>query len=193
VTATQLDLFGAVVAAEQQRDLAERQRQRDALVCLRDAASEALEVIAYLEYREPRDTRAPHASGDWAYCVCRAGLLVEDRQEWDVGAHLRGERSAWDRTPAHLVTWDELTALIGDDPRRAEIRAWADALPEPRWRPLSRPYELWPDPESWNNSYFCRDHLDAGWTARRHAWQLVLGLLGDAIDRVMAEGGASCP
>jgi hypothetical protein len=180
VTATQLDLFGVVQSAGQQR-------RHGALMCLRDAVPGALEAIAYLEYREPRDTRAPHASGDWAYCLCRAGLRFEDRHEWGVEAHLRGERSGWDRTPAHLVTWSELAALIGDDPRRGEVRAWADALPEPRWRPLSRPHELWPDPASWHIGYFCRDHLDAGWTARRQAWQLVLDLLGDAIDRVTAE------
>jgi hypothetical protein len=181
---TQLDLFGAVESAQRQRDLAERQRLVGALTCLRDSVPEALESVATLAYQRDTDTRAPHASGRWAYCVCRAGLRYEDRDEWGTGARLRGERYGWDRTPARLVTWAELTALVGQEPRRAEIRAWVDSLPEPRWRPLMRPHELWPDPGGWHVSYLCHDHVDAGWTGRLHAWRLVLDLLGDAIDAV---------
>lgn len=179
--ATQLDLFGAVLAAAQQQTQAERQRQVDALTCLRDAVPTALECVVDLRYTAPIDTRAPKKSRDWAYCVCRAGLRFESVDEWSRGARERGERYGWDRTPAHLLTWAELTALVGQDPRRTEVAAWAAALAEPRWRALYRPHELWPDPGGWNLSYLCHDHLDAGWTGRLRAWQLVLDLLSDAI------------
>jgi hypothetical protein len=181
---TQLDLFGAVVDAEQRRHTADAQRRVDALACLRDSVPGALEVVVDLRRTRPTDTRAPCASGDWAYCVSAAGLRFEDRNDWSFGARDRGERYGWDRTPAQLVTWDELAALVGPDPRRAEIAAWVASLPELRWRPLSRPHELWPDPGGWHTSYLCHDHVDADWTGRRHAWQLVLDLLSDAIATV---------
>lgn len=175
MSALQLDLFGAVLDAE-------RQRHRDALTCLRDVVPEALEVVADLRYRQARDTRSPRASGDWAYCVCRAGLRFEAADQWWNGARERGEVWGWDRTPAHLVTWDELAALVGQDPRRTEITTWAESLPWPRWRWLTRPHELWPDPGAGHISYLCRDHLDEQWPGRRRAWQLVRDLLDDAIE-----------
>ncbi|GAA0645818.1 hypothetical protein GCM10010174_81070 [Kutzneria viridogrisea] len=174
---TQLDLFGEVLSAE-------RQRHYDALVCLRDAMPDALELVVALRRQQPRDTRSPRAGGGWAYCVSHAGLRVEAADQWSAGARERGETWGWDRTPAHLVTWDELTALIGQDPRRAEIAAWANSLPEPRWRLLARPHELWPDPEGWHLSYLCHDHVHEQWPRRRRAWQLLLDLLTDAITRV---------
>lgn len=180
----QLDLFGAVVAAEEQRDRAERQRLIDGLTCLRDVVPTALECVVDLRYTASTDTRAPSkAMGDsWAYCISRAGLRFETVAEWAEGARSRGERYGWDRTPAHLLTWDELATLVGTDPRRAEVVAWARSLPVPNWRPLYRPHELWPLPDHWHVGVFCHDHVDVHWTARRHAWQLVLDMLGDAID-----------
>lgn len=183
-TVTQLDLFGEVVAAEQKRHVAEQRRLRDALVCLREAVPTALENIVELAYHNPADTRQPHASGNWAYCVCRAGLRFEVAQEWWSGAHDRGETWGWDRTPAHLVTWQELAELIGDDPRRVEIAGWVESLPLPRWKQLMRPKELWPDPEGWHIRHLCNDHVHEQWTARRRAWELTLGLLDDAITAV---------
>lgn len=174
---TQLDLFGAVISAE-------RQRHVDALTCLRDAVSDALQVVAELRYPRPHDNHSVRASGDWAFCVCRAGLRFESAAEWWSGARSRGETWGWDRTPAHLVTWDELTALVGHDPRRAEVVAWSESLPIPRWKLLTRPHELWPNPGSWHLSYLCHDHVHKQWTVRRRAWQLVLDLLSDAIDGV---------
>lgn len=155
---------------------AEQQRHRDALTCLRDAVPDALEVVVDLEYRRDTDTRAPGMSGSWAYCACRAGLRFEPRNE------------NWGGAPAHLVTWDELTALVGQDPRRAEVAAWVESLPMPRWKLLMRPHELWPDPEGWHVSYFCRDHVHDQWTARRRMWQLVLDLLTEAIEGIAAPG-----
>ena len=181
---TQLDLFGAVIAAERRQLDAERQRHRDALSCLRDVVPTALENIVELAYRNPTDTRSPCASGDWAYCVCRAGLRFENAGEWWSGAHSRGETWGWDRTPAQLVAWQELAALVGDDPRRTEIAAWMNSLPMPRWRLLHRPFELYPEPGGWHPSYIEGDHRHEQWPARRHAWQLVLDLLGDAIRAV---------
>lgn len=175
--AAQLDLFG--LSAEQQFRV-------DALTCLRDAVPQALEVVAVLRRQEPSDSRSPHASGSWAYCVSRAGFRFETRREWGREAHARGDKYGWDRTPANLIAWSELAVLIGHDPRRAEISAWIESLPLPRWRTLMRPHELWPDPDSWHIGYFCHDHVDKHWTARRHAWRLVLDLLNDAIESVAA-------
>lgn len=170
----QPDLFGEI-------DAADRRRRRDALLCLRDAVPEALQVVVDLEYWRPTDTRDPRAGGDWAYCVCRAGLRFEAAADWWSAARSRGETWGWSRTPAHLVTWAELTELIGQDPRRSEVAAWVDSLPVPRWRLLLRPHELWPNPDQWHVSYLCRDHIDDRWPGRRRAWQLVLDLLTDAI------------
>jgi hypothetical protein len=158
--AIQLDLFGQVLGAEQQRHL-------DALTCLRDAASDALEVVTQLSYKASRDVRDLHYGGGWAFVICEAGL-----------------RFRRDDSPMRVVTWDELTTLIGPDPRRTEVAAWVDGLPMPRWKLLMRPHELWPEPEGWHTSYFCHDHVDRHWPQRRRMWQLVLDLLGDAIAAV---------
>ena len=179
MTALQLDLFGAVLSAEQQRHIG-------ALTCLRDSVPQALEHVVELRYTQPTDTRAPHASGNWAYCACRAGLRFEAADEWWNGAHDRGEVWGWDRTPANLITWDELSALIGQDARRADIAAWVNTLPMPRWQLLTRPKELWPEPDRWHISHFCRDHVHEHWSGRRHAWQLTLDLLTDAITKAGA-------
>lgn len=178
MTALQLDLFGQVLSREQQR-------RHDALVCLRDAVSDALEVVAELRYPPGmRDVRSPKKSGPWAWCVSRAGLRVEDVPTWWAGTP--GTASGWDRTPAHLTTWAELTGLLGADPRRAEIAAWIASLPQPRWRLTMRPHELWPEPGGWHTSYLCRDHVDAQWPARRRCWQLLHDLLTDAVTAVAA-------
>lgn len=179
MTAMQLDLFGTVLSAEQQR-------HRDALVCLRDSMPDALEVVVDLRRTDPHDTRSPRAGGEWAYCVSRAGVRVERADEWWAGVD--GGPSGWDRTPRHLVSWAELSDLIGADPRRAEVAAWVDTLPELRWRLLMRPHELWPNPGGWHIRYFCHDHVHEQWTARRRAWQLVLDLLDDAI-ATLGQGG----
>jgi hypothetical protein len=171
----QLDLFGGAVSAE-------RQRHVDALTCLRDAMSDALEIVVGLRYDQPRENRSPRAAGDWAFCVQRAGLRYEAADDWWTGARARGETYGWNRLPARLVTWAELTALVGQDPRRAEVAAWVDTLPQPRGRMLMRPHELWPD-QGWHISYLCRDHVNTHWTGRWHAWQLVHGLLTDAINQ----------
>lgn len=176
-TQLELDLFAAVMPPAQQR-------QVDALTCLRDSMSDALEVVANLRYNQPDDSRAPRLSGNWAFCVSRPGLRFENADEWWSGGGRRRESRGWNRTPANLVTWDELRTWIGHDPRRAEISAWTESLPAPRWKLLMRPHELWPDPEGWHTGYFCRDHVHEQWPARRRAWGLTLTLLNDAIDQV---------
>jgi hypothetical protein len=173
----QLGLFDVVLPAD-------RQRRRDALVCLRDVMSDALEVVVELRNPRAQDSRSPLAAGDWAFCVTNAGLRFEAATEWWHGAYERGETWGWSRTPAQLVTWAELTELIGHDPRRAEVASWVASLPQPRWRPLVRPKEMGPDPGGWHISYLCHDHVDEHWPARRRAWQLVLDLLNDAISRI---------
>ncbi|WP_194838876.1 hypothetical protein [Nocardia sp. XZ_19_369] len=172
--ATQLDLFGEVLAAERTRSI-------EALTCLRDAVPEALEIIATLRYRSPSDTRSPRSSGQWAYCVCRGGLCFENADDWWAGSRARGEVWGWARTPAHLITWDQLAALVQHDPRRAEICAWTESLLSPRGRLVTRPFELWPNPDQWNPGYLDSDRADPLWPQRRKAWQLVLDLLTDAI------------
>lgn len=168
----QLDLFGEVLSTEQQRLV-------DALTCLRDSVSTALEVVVDLAYGPGPDSRGSSRGGRWAYCVARAGVRFERvTPEW------RGFETA----PRQLLTWAELAALVGDDPRRAEVAAWVATLPMPNWKLLQRPHELWPDPGGWHVGYFCHDHVHREWTRRRRAWRLVLDLLDDAIDA--AGGGA---
>jgi hypothetical protein len=185
---TQLALFDRSTTAADlapQQPSARQQLRRDALLCLRDAIPEALQLVVELRNPDRVDHRSPRASGDWAYCTPNAGLRVEDRSVWWAGAP--GQPRGWDRIPAGLVTWDQLAALIGDDPRRTEVSAWAATVPDPRWRVLQRPFELWPDAGGWNLRYFCRDHVNQHWAGRRRAWQLVLELLGDAADRITPE------
>lgn len=182
----QLDLFGAVAAAEQRDREIDLQRRINGLTCLRDAVPEALQLVTELRYTRREDSRSPRVAGGWAWCVSKAGLRVEPTAEWWTGARERGEPWGWDRTPAQLLTWDELSGLLGADPRRAEITAWAQSLPDPRWRLLRRPFELDPEPDGWHLQYFCRDHLHPRWSGRRHAWQLVLDLLTDAITDLTA-------
>lgn len=177
----QLDLFGDVVAAERQDQAVDLQRQIDGLTCLRDVVPQALQIVAELSCIRRGDSRSPSAAGAWAWCVARAGLRFEPAAEWWTGARERREPWGWARTPACLLTWNELTALLGTDPRRAAIAIWARLLPEPRWQLLVRPHELGPDPDSWSLSYLCGDHLHPQWTARRTAWKLVLDLLTDTI------------
>jgi hypothetical protein len=162
----------------------ERQRLSDALACLRESVPTALEVVAWLRYDDTLDTRGPCENGSWAYCVCAAGLRFEMAEAWGPGAMRRGEKWGFRRTPAHLVTWAELTDLIGDDPRRSEVAAWAESLPLPRWRQLQRPHEMGPDPDCWHPDDIRSDHEDPHWTGRLRAWQLVIEILNDAIDRV---------
>lgn len=173
----QLDLFGQVLSAEQLRF-------RDALTCLRDAVSEALEVVVELEYKGTRDNRSIKGSGSWVYCVCRAGVRFETRDFWWSGARERGEVWGFDRTPALLLRWAELTELIEHDPRRLEVAAWVESLPWPRWRELTRPFEMWPNPGGGDPGWVLSDHESPHWTARRRAWDLVVELLTDAIERV---------
>lgn len=120
--ALQLDLFGAVVAAEHKEQAADQQRRIDGLTCLRDAVPEALQVVTELRYTRREDSRSPRADGGWAWCISKAGLRFEPATEWWTGARDRGEPWGWDRTPARLLTWDELSHLVGADPRQVEVR-----------------------------------------------------------------------
>lgn len=162
----QLSLFDTAPAAAAQLHV-------DALHCLRDAMPDALHLVVRLANPNRRDSRTVRASGNWAYCVTNAGLRYQLADAW-------WSAGGWDRMPTQLCPWDQLAQLIGEHPHRAEITAWVDSLPEPRWRALRRPYELWPDPGSWHPSYIAGDHAEPGWPARRQAWQLVLDLLTDA-------------
>lgn len=188
MTADQLALFGAAELAEPQRSRVQVQRLTAGLTCLRDAVPEALEMISVLRYGRTEDTRSPCAADGWAWCVCRAGLRFEPTEQWWTAARIRGERWGWNRVPAGLLTWEELTGLVGADPRRAEIAAWAQSIPEPRWRVLERPHELHADSDGWHVSYLCRDHIHPQWPARWRAWQLVRELLTDAMTKLIPEG-----
>lgn len=180
----QLDLFGDVLAAERRAETADVQRQIDGLTCLRDAVPEALQLVAELQYTKREDTRSPSAAGPWAWCVSRAGLRFEDSREWWKGARERRETWGWNRTPANLLTWDELIELVGSDHRRAELTTWIATLPEPRWRVLTRPHELDVEPDGWHVSYLCGDHVNQNWTARRTAWRTLQDLINTAINHL---------
>lgn len=175
-----LDLFDFLPDVAAQRSYARNLPLTQALTCLRDAVPSALEVVSDLAYNRRTDDRSPSASGDWAYIVCRAGLRHEPRSHWSQPTD--GGRAGWNRTPANLTTWSELAALLGDDPRRAELTAWTASLTAPdRWRDITRPRELWPNPEEWHPSTIEGDHTRPGWEARIHAWRTVQAILDDAI------------
>lgn len=176
MTAIQLDLFGEVLAAEQHARTADLQRRIDGLTCLRDNVPDAMEAVLLLGYHHSHDNRSVCFGGDWAYLLCQAGLRFESGTTW----------KGWDHQPAHLLTWNELTTLIGADPRRTELAAWADTVPQPRWRHTHRPFEFWPHPEQWHPGYIQKDHADPQWPAREHAWNLLQQLLTDTITSLTA-------
>lgn len=174
----QLDLFGDVEAAHTERLVG-------GLVCLRDVVPDAMEVVVHLAPWWSRERRGPGASGDWAYSLRNAGLRFELADEWWRGARERGEAWGWDRTPANLITWAELAALLVADSRRAALVDWVHglAVPDPWWD-LIRPHELWPRPQTWHPDYITGDHERPGWGARLAAWRDLQLLLTDAIARV---------
>ncbi|NUT46740.1 MAG: hypothetical protein HOV94_05380 [Saccharothrix sp.] len=174
----QLDLFEDV-------ETIRRRRLLDALTCLRDVVPTTLEILVDLDrdHSVDTDTRQPHAAGEWANCVGRDGVRVESRHEWWTLAQARrGEPWGWDRTPAHLTTWAQLRALIGDDPRRAELAAWVASLPEHgRWQWTHRPHELGPGAAGMHHSHIDADHRDPLWQRRLAAWVTTLDIVDDAI------------
>lgn len=188
VVTVQLDLFGEVEAAESAAVSADRARLTNALICLRDAVPDALQVVVHLSMW--RDQRGIGKSGEWAYCVRQNHFRYEAVSDWWNGALDRGEPFGWSRTPAHRVTWAELQTLVGDDPRRVGLIEWEQSLTvvDPWWD-LTRPHELWPDPEGWHPSYIESDHRRPGWSARLKAWQDLQALLNDAITRIERAGG----
>ncbi len=151
------------------------QQTVDALTCIRDVMPEALEIVWRLEYWKLRDEKGSRASGPWAYQTTIAGVRFQSRVE-------KPAAGFWETWPANLVTWDQLRTLIGNDPRRAEISAWAESLTTPdRWKDWYRPYELWHEADGWHPSYIENDHARAGWAERLHAWQTTQQILTDAI------------
>lgn len=176
----QLDLFGEVEASHTRRLV-------DALVCLRDAVPEAMYVVVHLcQWKRPED-RSIGKSGDWAYTIRNAGLRYEHVDDWGRGAYERGETWGWSRTPVRLVTWAELSELVGGDPRRQTLVDWFHNLTEPdRWRDIYRPFELWPHPETWHPDYIAGDHERPGWDARSGAWRELQAILTDAAKVVVA-------
>lgn len=154
--------------------------QIDALTCLRDVVPEALEIVVQLANPRQHDDRMPSACGDWAWCVSDRGLWTQRAEEW------WQQDNAWGKRPKHLLPWADLAELIEADPRRAEVTAWAGTLTFPCWRELSRPKEIGARPGEWHISYLCRDHVDDAWPGRRRAWQLVLDILSERIDRLHA-------
>ncbi|WP_141576068.1 hypothetical protein [Actinomadura sp. WMMA1423] len=156
-------------------------RQVDALTCLRDSVPEAMNVVVHLDDWRDREDRGIGASGDWAYSLRRDGFHYEHTDEWWKGARSRGERYGWDRTPAHLVTWDELRAHLGDHPARASVLAWVAALPTPSWNEMTRPYELWPNPGEWHPGYITRDRERPTWPERSAAWTALQTMCTEAI------------
>lgn len=175
-----VDLFDFLPEFAEQRRVERAAPLIDALTCLRDEVPEALYAVVYLEYEHERDTRAPHAGNAWAYCLCKAGLRHERARHW--WQPTDGGSRGWDRTPANLTTWAELAELVGEAPRRAEVRAWADSLEAPRWKTLLRPKELWPSPEHWHPSHIELDRERPDWDERIHAWRTVQSILTDAIE-----------
>lgn len=178
MTAVQLDLF---------RPATDTRRLVEGLTCLRDAVPEAMYVLLHLEYWLPRDERGVGASGGWAYAIRRNGLHFEHTDDWWRGARSRGEQWGWNRQPARHLTWVELAEQLGDDPRRADLAAWSRSLTEPAWKQRARPYEMWPEPETWHPDYLAGDRARSGWPARVEAWLTLQAILTDAIVRARTE------
>ncbi len=168
--AVQPDLFGEF-------DRAEEARLADAFRCLKEVVPEALEIVVRLAPWRAVSHRRPRSSGCWAYTVCHDGIRYEHVDEWWTNARARGESFGWDRTPAKLVTWEELRTHLQDAPARAKVCAWAEGLPASESSQLSRPYELWPGPANWHPSYVQSDRQRPGWEQRMAAWQLVMAIL----------------
>lgn len=186
------DLFDHLPEVADARRAAHARPLVDALTCLRDAVPEALEVLVHLGPTRTGDTRKPRASGAWAYCVSHAGLRHEPVDHWWMPTD--GGRAGWDRTPAHLATWDQLCDLLADDPRRADVTAWASSLTAvDRWRDLTRPHELWPEPDRWHPSYIQADHDQPGWDQRLTAWRTVQSILTDTITTLTAPNHPTPP
>jgi hypothetical protein len=173
VTALQLDLFAADTGTR---------RLVDGLTALRDVVPEALEAVVNLGDRGP-DDRQVGRSGAWWYAARRDGLHFAGLDE-----QLRGR--GWPSTLPRRITWAELAEQLADDPRRAELLSWAQSLPMPNWRELIRPFELWPDPDSWHPDYITGDHERPGWDERITAWTTLQAILTDAITRLHPAGGA---
>jgi hypothetical protein len=180
MTAVQLDMF---------RSDPETCRRVDGLTCLRDAVPDAMYMVIHLADWRPREERSIGASGEWAYGIRRDGLRYEHEHDWWRGARSRGEPYGWDRTPVHRVSWAELAEQIGDDPRRAQIRAWAQSLTGPAWQELARPHELWPNPGQWHPDHIRIDHERSGWDQRYAAWCALRAVLTDAIARLDPAAG----
>lgn len=181
----QLDLFAPADVP------ADARRLVDGLTCLRDAVPEAMDVVLLLEYGRPIDERSIGASGEWAYSIRREGMRYEHKRTWWDEPRSQGKPHGWSRTPAHRITWAELADLLGGDPRRAELIAWADSLGELAWKERTRPHELWPNPGHWHPSYIKHDHEHPGWDRRIAAWRTLQAILTDAIARLDPTGGES--
>lgn len=173
---TQLDLFGHVVAGEVAARTRDRARVREGLTVLAEVHPEALEVLVHLADWRPRPDRTTHGGGGWAYALHEVHGLRYARTPTRSAPSCR---AGWDATPEHQVTWAELAAALGPDPRRAQVVAWAAGK---GWRDLVRPHELWPDGHRWHPGYYARDHAAPGWPARLDAWTTAIAVLSDADD-----------
>jgi hypothetical protein len=172
MTLEQLDLFGATIDAR---------RLVDGLTCLRDVMPQAMEAAVHLANWRPYDDRSVGRSDTWWYAIRPDGLHFEALTE-------TCPRSSWPTKLARRVTWGEIAELVGDDPRRTGLTAWAESLTIPdAWRDLIRPFELWPHPEDWHPGHIAGDHRRPGWPERITAWRDLLEILTDAITRLDAE------
>lgn len=175
MAATQLDLFGEVVAAEVAAMRADTERTVDGLTCLRDAVPDALEVVLHLAPLGRRQAERPRMTDPWAYVVGVAGLWFEPVETW----------AGWDAKPGQLLAWAELSALVAHDGRRDDLREWASSLTAiDRWKDLLRPCEMSPHPEMYHESWIDSDHKRPGWAERRNAWDTTRTMLSDAIAAV---------
>jgi hypothetical protein len=149
----------------------ETRRLVDGLTALRDVVPEALEAVVHLADWHPVECGGFSLGGGWVYAIRRRGLRFEA-----CGTGWSGRVSEM-----RCLTWPELADLIGDNPRRAEIRAWSESLIEPAWKQRMRPHELWPDPGGWHPSYLTGDHEHPGWPERIAAWTALQAMCTDAI------------
>lgn len=173
MNATQLDLFGEVLAAEYATEQADTERLTTGLRVLSDEHPRSLELL--IGARTPDTGHVKAGKGHrYAYRVKQHAFLFEPIETW----------GGWDAAPRHQITWDELDELLAGDPRIDELRVWTEMLTAPdAWRDLGRPHELWADPR-WHPSYIDNDHARPGWEQRLTAWHTVFSILTDAQQKV---------
>lgn len=167
----QLDLLDFIAGENRGEKHLRTERFWEVLKCMRDAMPEAMRFM--IDLWAPPD-HGPMMSGVWSYKWSAKQVFARQRVP---GAEFQS------------ITWDEFAEAVRDHPKRSAIIEWEQSISVPdKWRELTRPHELWPNPETWNPSYIEADHERLGWDKRFDAWKTLQRILNDALAEVLHEG-----